>query len=146
MPNPWIKLALSSAAQQLKQTLRKNETVQHTLFRAIFFENMIRWLMFQWINVVLSVSEFYFAEILKELFSQLLLEAPNQYLPEVIRKINQRDLRKWKSLLQLKYCWIINERKSIGNSLHKAYNWLTELMLLPSELKSMTKSQVRHHH
>ena len=92
---------------------------------------------------ILTVYELYFAELLKELFSQLRSEAPNTYLPETL-KSNSTDTRgKTRGLLPSIYSRTLTKRKSLASRLRKAYNWLPELKLLPTNLKNMTRPQVR---
>ena len=69
---------------------------------------------------VMTVLEFYFAEFLKKMFRHLRLEPANQSLQQIVPQ-NQSGLRKREGLLQLKYCRTTIKRKSIGNSLRKAY-------------------------
>ena len=94
---------------------------------------------------ILIVYEFYFAEILKELFKQLRSEALKTYLPETLES-NSTDTRgNTKGLLPSIYSRTLTKKKSFANGLRKAYNWLTELKLLPTNIKDMTKPQVRQY-
>ena len=135
-------LVYGSAA---KTNLEKIELVQRRIIRAIFFRkkfDSVKEIMIE--NGIQTVFELYVAELFKELFRQLRYEAPNQYLPEpstIDSHINTRG--KEKGLLRSKFCRTVAKRKSIENSLRKAHNWLTELRLVPLELRYMTRLQVK---
>ena len=94
---------------------------------------------------ILTVYELYLAELLKELFRQLRSEAPNTYLPETLESNSTNTRGKTKGLLPSIYSKTLTKKKSLANGLGKAYNWLTELKLLPTNLKNMTRPQVRHY-
>ena len=94
---------------------------------------------------ILTVYELYFAELLKELFRQLRSEAPNTYLPETLESNSTKTTEKTKGLLPSIYSRTLTKKKSLANGLRKTYNWLTELKLLPTNLKNMTRPQVRQY-
>ena len=128
-----------------KTNLSKIEMAQRRITRAIFFKKKVDSIT----DVlrekgILTVYELYFAELLKELFRQLRSEAPNTYLPEFLES-NSTDTRgKIKALLSSIYSRTLT-KKRLANGLRKAYNWLTELKLLPTNLKNMTTPQVRQY-
>ena len=91
---------------------------------------------------ILTVYELHFAELLKELFSQLWSEAPNNYLPTTFEN-NSTDTRgKTKGLLFSIYSRTLTTKKSLVKGLRKAYNWPTELKLLPTNFTNLTRPQV----
>ena len=137
-------LVYGSAA---KTNLAKIEIVQRRIMRAIFFKKKfesMKEIMIE--NGIQTVFELYVAELIKELFRQLRFEAPNQYLQETSTVGGHLNTRgKEKGLLRSNYCRTVVKKKSIGNSLRKAYNWLTDLKLIPVELQTMTKWQVKQY-
>ena len=94
---------------------------------------------------ILTVYELYLAELLKELFRQLRSEVPNTYLPETLESNSTNTRGKTKGLLPSIYSRTLTKKKSLANGLRKAYNWLIELKLLPTNLKNMTRPQVRQY-
>ena len=129
-----------------KTNLSKIETAQRRIMRAIFFKKKM-----DSITDVLrekgisTVYEIYFAEFLKELFRQLRSEAPNTHLPETLKSNSTHTRGKTKGLLPSIYSRTLTKKKSLANGLQKAYNWLTELKLLPTNWKNMTRPQVRQY-
>ena len=116
-----------------KTNLSTIEMAQRRIIRAIFFNKKMDPIT----DVLrekglLTVYGFYFAELLKELFRQLWTEAPNTYILETLES-NSTDTRgKTKKLLRSIYSRTLTKKKSLANGLRKAYNWLTELKLLPT--------------
>ena len=138
---PWINYGILIYGSAAETNLGKIGNTHRSTMRTVFFkrrQDPLTEILMK--NGILAVFELNFAEFLKELFQQLRLEAPNQYLPQSLPSSNLSELRNEKGLLQSKYCRTIINKKSIENLLRKAYNWLTELRLLLSELKTMTKS------
>ena len=129
-----------------KTNLSKTEMAQRRILRTIFFKikmDSITDVLRE--KGILTVYELHFAELLKELFRQLRSEAPNTYLPETL-KSNSTDTRgKTKGLLPSIHSRTLTKKKSLANGLRKAYNWLTELKLLPTNLENMTTPQVRQY-
>ena len=118
-----------------KTNLSEIEMAQRRIMRAIFVKKKMDSIT----DVlrekgILTVYELYLAELLKELFRQLRLEAPNTYLPETLESNSTKTRGKTKGLLPSIYR-TLTKKKSLANGLRKAYNWLTELKLLPTNLK-----------
>ena len=93
----------------------------------------------------LTVYELYLAELLKESFRQIRSEPPITYLPETLESNSTNTRGKTKGLLLSIYSRTLTKEKSLANGLRKAYNWPTELKLLPINLKNMTRPQVRQY-
>ena len=126
-----------------KTNWSKIELAQRRIMKAIFFKkkmNSITDVLRE--KGILTVYELYLAELLKELFRQLRSEAPNTYLPETLESNSTNTRGKTKRLLPSIYSVTLTKKKSLANGLRKAYNWLTELKLLPTNLKTMTRPQV----
>ena len=105
------------------------------IMRAIFFKKIDSITDVLREKGILFVYKLYFAELLKELFRQLWFEAPNTYLPVTLES-NSTDTRgKTKGLLPSIYSRTLTEKRSLVNRLRKAYKWVTELKLLPTNLK-----------
>ena len=96
------------------------------------------------VNNLYTVFELYIFEVLNELFkelrgdSQLRLLQPNEHSEQCIR-----TRRASKGLFPPTYSRTVAPRKSLSNSLKKAYNWLTEMNLLPSNLRELSQFQVK---
>ena len=119
-----------------KTNLSIIEMAQRRVMRAIFFKKKMDSIT----DVlrekgILTVYEFYLAEFLKALFRQLRSEAPNTYLPEILESNSTNTRGKTKGLLPSIYSRTLTRKKSLANGLRKAYNWLTELKLLPTNIK-----------
>ena len=129
-----------------KTNMSKVEMTQRRIIRAIFFKkkmDCVKDVLRE--KGILTVYELYFAELLKELFRQLRFEAPNIYLPETLESKSTETIGKTKGLLPPIYSRTLTKKKSLANGLRKAYSWLTELKLLPTNLKNMTRPQVRQY-
>ena len=75
---------------------------------------------------------------------QLRNETPQKYFPEKIVEKNKPTTR-WgqKGLFCLTYCRTVVKRKSLENTLRKAFNWLKWMDLLPENIESFSKVQLR---
>ena len=89
-------------------------------------------------------------ELVKELFKQLRNETPQKFFPEkVAEKINLQPAGvKKDSFLQpitgvKSKSRTVVKRKSLGNTLRKAFNWLKWMNLLPENIESFSKVQLR---
>ena len=141
-----INYEIIAYGASVKTNLSRMEIAQRRIVRAIFFKKQMDSIT----DVlrekeILTAYELYFAELLKELFRQLLSEAPNNYLAKTF-KINSAVTRgKTKGLLPSIHSKTLTKKKSLANELGKAHIWLTELKLLPSNLKNMTRPQMRQY-
>ena len=74
-------------------------------------------------------------EHFKELFKQLRNETPQKFVPEKVAEKNEPTTR-WsqKGLFSSTYCRTVVKRKSLENTLRKAFNWLKWMNLLPKIL------------
>ena len=145
-PKSLIKYGIIAYGETAKTNWSKIVMAQRRLMRALFFEKKMDSIT----DVLrekgfLTVYEFFFAELLKELFRQLWSEAPNTYLPETLKNNSTDKRRRTKRLLPSIYSRTLTKKKSLANGLRKAYNWLTEMKLLPTNLKNMTGLQVRQY-
>ena len=87
--------------------------------------------------------ELYIVEELKELFKKLREESPMRLLqPNEPSEQCIRTRRASKGLFP-PYNRTVASRKSLSNSPKKAYNWLTEMNLLPSNLRELSQFQVK---
>ena len=126
-----------------KTNLSKIKMAQRRIMRTIFFKKKMDCIT----DVlrekgILTVYEFYFAELLKKLFRQLQSEAPNTYLPVTLNSNSTDTGGKTKGLLPPIYSRTLTKKKALANVFRKTFNWLTELKLLPTNLKNMTRPQV----
>ena len=83
-------------------------------------------------------------ELVKELFKQLRTETPQKFFPEKVAEKNKPKTR-WsqKGLFSSIYCRTVVKRKSLENTLRKAFNWLKWMNLLPENIESFSKVQLR---
>ena len=137
-----INFGIIAYGATAETNLTKIEMAQRRIMRAIFFKKKMDSIT----DVlrekgILTVYGLYLAELLKELFRQLRSEAPITYLPETLESNSTNTRGKTKGLLALIYSTTLTKKKSLANGLRKAYNWLTELELLPTNLKNMTRPQ-----
>ena len=135
-------LVYGSAA---KTNLKKIENAQRRIIRAIFFKKRsesISNLLLE--NKILTVFELYIEELVKELFKQLRNETPQKIFPEKVAEKNKPTTR-WsqKGLFSSTYCRTVVKRESQGNTLRKAFNWLKSMNLLPENIESFSKVQLR---
>ena len=141
-----IKYGIIAYGATAKTNLSKIVMAQRRIMRAIFFKKKMDSITdFLREKGILTVYELYLAELLKELFRQLRSEAPNTYLPENLESNSTNTRGKTKGLLPSIFSRALTKKKSLANGLRKAYNWLTELKLLPTNIKNMTRPQVRHY-
>ena len=86
--------------------------------------------------MIMKVFKLYIVEVLKELFKQLRYEKPVHYLQEKSYYKNEGIMTrsKTKGLLQPKFCRTNLKKKSMGNLLRIAYNWLEHMSLIPDNL------------
>ena len=138
-----IKYGIIAYGATAKTNLSKIGMAQRRIMRAIFFKKKVDSITDALREKgILTLYELSFAELLKELFRQHRSEAPNSCLPETLES-NSTDTRgKTKGLLPSIYSRTYTKKQSLANGLRKAYNWLTELKLLPTNLKNMTRPQV----
>ena len=88
--------------------------------------------------------DFYIVEVLEELFNELRGESPMRLLQP--NEPSEQCIRTRKASMELfspTYHRTVASRKSLSNSLEKAYNWLTEMNLLPSNLRELSLFQVQ---
>ena len=128
-----------------KTNLKKIENAQPRIIRAIFFKKRfesIANLLSE--NKVLTVFELYMEELVKELFKQLRNETRQKFFPEKIVEKNNSTTR-WgqKGLFCSTYCRTALERKSLENTLRKAFNWLKWMDLIPGNFECFSKVQLR---
>ena len=134
-------LVYGSAA---KTNLKKIENAQRRIIRAIFFKKFESIANILLENKVLTVYELYMEELVKELFKELRHETPVKYLVEINAQSNKPSTRwKEKGLLCSNYCRTVVKRKSIENTLRKVYNWLKWIDLLPENIISFSRAQLR---
>ena len=110
-------------AQQQKTSLKKIENAQRRIIRAIFFKKRsesISNLLLE--TKVLTVFELYMEELVKELFKQLRTDTPQKFFPEKVAEKNKRWSQK--GLFSSISCRTVVKRKSLENTLRKAFNWL----------------------
>ena len=90
------------------------------------------------------VFELYIVEVLKELFKELRGESAMRFIqPNETSEQRIRTRRASKGFFSPTYNRTVASRKSLSNSLKKAYNWLTEKNLLPSNLRELPQFQVK---
>ena len=123
----------------------KIENAQRRIIRAIFFRKNFETLSdILEVNNLYTVFELYIVEVLKELFKELRGESPMRLLqPNEPSEQCIRTRRASKGLFRPTYNRTVASRKSLSSSLKKSYNWLTEMNLLPSNLRELSQFQVK---
>ena len=137
----YALLVYGSAA---KTNSQKIECAQRRTLRAIFFKNEID----SMVNVIadhkiLNVLELFMVEVIQELFKQigkeLSLELSLTFTTG--KSINTR--RTVKGLLDVPYSRTIVKRKSLSNTMIRAYICLLDFDLIPENLEDLTKNQIK---
>ena len=125
--------------------MTKIEAVQRRILRAIFFKKKFDSLEGVFVdNKVLTVSELFQVEILKELFRQLQCKSPRTLLqPNENPNPNYQTRLRKKNMFTPVYSRTVTNKKSLTNCLRKAYNWLLNLDLVPYSLWQMSPRQIK---
>ena len=92
---------------------------------------------------ILNVFELFMVEVIQELFKQIRKESSLE-LPLTFtsgKSINTR--RMVKGLLDIPYSRTSVKRKSLSNTMIRAYNWLLDFGLIPENLGDLTKNQIK---
>ena len=92
---------------------------------------------------ILNIFEFFMVEVIQELFKQIRKE-PSLELSLTFttgKSINTR--RTVKGLLDLPYSRTIVKRKSLSNTMIRAYNSLLDFDLIPENFGDLTKNQTK---
>ena len=93
---------------------------------------------------MLTVFELYMEDLVKELFKQLRNETLQKFFREKIVEKNKPTTRcGQKGLFCSTYCRTVVKRKSLENTLRKAFNWLKRMNLLRENIESFSKVQLR---
>ena len=92
---------------------------------------------------ILNVFELFVVEVIQELFKQIRKESSLELSLTftTCKTINTR--RKVKGLLDVPYSRTTVKRKSLSNTMIKAYNWLLDFDLIPENLDVLTKNQIK---
>ena len=84
----------------------------------------------------------FIVEVVKEVFKQLRLESPSEYLDTSLVGHDYNTTRKQKGLLPSTYSRLVLNQRSLLN-LIKTNNWLSLLNSIPPELRSLFAEQVK---
>lgn len=97
-------------------------------------------------NKINTIYELFIKEIVHEVFRELRKDSPLQLLNLEERLIFQRETR-WnsKGLFQPIIARTLKNKKSLTNSLMIAYNWLKTLDLIPSQIETLSETQLKKH-
>ena len=130
-----------------KTNLAKIDSAQRRILRAIFFKK--KYDSMQEIlskNKINTIYELFIKEIVHEVFRELRKDSPLQLLNLEERLIFQRETR-WnsKGLFQPIIARTLKNKKSLTNSLMIAYNWLKTLDLIPSQIETLSETQLKKH-
>ena len=92
---------------------------------------------------ILNVFELFIVEVFQELFKQIRKESSLELSLTFTtgKLINTR--RVVKGLLDVTYSRTNVKRKSLSNTMIRAYNWLPDFDLIPENLEDLTKNQVK---
>ena len=136
-------LVYGSAA---KTNLEMLESAQRRIIRAIFFKQK-RHSLKDIIDAyhIHTVFDLYILEVFKEVFKQIRVESPLCFLQVEKEQTSVRTRESEKGLFTTVYCRTVTKRKSIENTLKKAYNWLKEHNLIPIDIAKLTKAQIDTH-
>ena len=127
-----------------KTNLQKIERAQRRILRAIFFKKKID----SMVNVladhkIFNVFELFIVEVIQDLFKQIRkVSFLELYLTFTTGKlINTR----WvvKGLLDVPYSRTNVKRKSLSNTMIRAYNSLLDFDLIPENLEDLMKNQIK---
>ena len=127
-----------------RKPIYKQLNVERRILRAIFFKKKFD----SMVNVladhkILNVFELFMVEVIQELFKQIRKETSLELSLTFTtgKSINTR--RTVKGLLDVPYSRTIVKRKSLSNTMIRAYNWLLDFDLIPENLGDLTKNQIK---
>ena len=90
--------------------------------------------------------ELFILEIIRELFREIRSESPLKLLDfDTTAKKPIDTRRKLKGFIDNTYSRTVVKRKSLANSLIRAYNWLKNWDLIPPTINELTRKQVGHY-
>ena len=134
-------LVYGSAA---KTNLQKIECAQRRILRAIFFkkkfDSMVNVLAD---NKILNVFELFMVEVIQELFKQIRKESSLELSLTFTTGKSISTRRAVKGFLDVPCSRTIVKRKSLSNTMIRAYNWLLDFDLIPENLGDLTKNQIK---
>ena len=90
---------------------------------------------------ILNVFELFIVEVLQELFKQIRKESSLELSLTFTTGKSISTRRTVKGLLDVPYSGTIVKRKSLSNTMIRAYNWLLDFDLMPEILGDLTKNQ-----
>ena len=127
-----------------KTNLQKTECAQMRTLIPIFFKNKIDSMVIILADhKILNVFELFMVEVFRELFKQIRKESSLELslIFTTCKLINTR--RTVKGLLDVPYSRTIVKRKSLSNTMIRAYIWLLDFDLIPENLGDLTKNQIK---
>ena len=129
-----------------KTNLKKIDSVQRRITRAIFLKKCDSMKEIQSKNKINSLYELFITEVVHEVFRELSLESPLKLLNFEEQLKFQREAR-WnsKGLFPSNNPRTMMKKESLVNSLMIAYSWLKMLNLILSEIKTMTLRRFKQH-
>ena len=134
-------LVYGSAA---KTNLQKIECAQRRILRPFFFkkkfDSMVNVLAD---NKILNVFELFMVEVIQELFKQIRKESSLELSLTFTTGKSISTRRAVKGFLDVPCSRTIVKRKSLSNTMIRAYNWLLDFDLIPENLGDLTKNQIK---
>ena len=88
-------------------------------------------------------SQMYVVELVRELFRQLRGKSPFDFVSGTYNLADVNTRRKAKSFLATAYSRTILQRRSLKNTIVRTYNWLRNIDLTSSNLKTFSESSVK---
>ena len=130
-----------------KPNLSRIESVQRRILRAIFFrkrQDSLQEILA--VNKINTVYELFLNEVVSEVFKEMRSDSPLKLLDfEKLPKSNTTTRWNSKGVFAPIASRTVVKKKCLANSLMKAYNWLTELNLIPPNLLNLSQEQLKKH-
>ena len=97
-------------------------------------------------NKINTVYELFLNEVVSEVFKEMRFDSPLKLLDfEKLPKSNTTTRWNSKGVFAPIVSRTVVKKKCLANSLMKAYNWLTELNLIPPNLLNLSQEQLKKH-
>ena len=127
-----------------KTNLQKTETVKWRFIRATFLKTRLKTL----VNVVSyhrirNVSELFIMEIIHELFKEIRNESSLKLI-DINISTHKSLVTSWtsRSPIDIPYSRTVVKRRSLANTMIRAYNFFMDLKLIPDDPGNLTKNQM----
>ena len=138
------KLEIYGAAA--KTNLSTIESVQRRILRAFFRKRQDSLQEILAVNKINTVYELFLNEVVSEVFKEMRSDSPLKLLDfEKLPKSNTTTRWNSKGVFAPIVSRTVVKKKCLANSLMKAFNWLTELNLIPPNLLNLSQEQLKKH-